>query len=125
MSGWPRLQVALWPATIRLGCTLTGPDGKRLVSLTPRQAKRYWVKAFAGWPTETLYVRDTTNWVVVWKYGLGELGPGTYSGAGDWVFLAPYLDYELPYHSQKLPNVISASELNGPSTHYTYSFTVQ
>jgi hypothetical protein len=126
MSGWPRLQVVLWPATIRLDCTLAGPDGKSMVSLTARQAKRYWCKAFdTGWPTETIYQKETTDWVVVWKYPLGELAPGTYCGTGEWTFFAPYLDFELPYHSQKLPDVISASQLNGPTTHYTYHFTVE
>jgi hypothetical protein len=125
MSGWPRLQVAMWPSTIRLDCTLRGPDGKRLVSLSPRQAQRHWCKAFAGWPTETLFVKETMAWVVAWDYRLGELSPGTYSGTGHWVFFAPYLDFELPYHSQRQPDLITASELNGPSTAYTYHFTVQ
>ena len=123
MNGWPRLQVALWPVTTRLDCVLKNPDGSKRWCITAKQAKQYWGKAFEGWPTETIYQMETMCWVVAWTYRLGKLPPGTYTGTGTWTFLAPYLNFELPYGSQKKPDVIPASEWNAANP-YTYHFTV-
>jgi hypothetical protein len=124
MTGWPKAQVALWPVTTRVDCVLYGPTGGPLWSVTPREARGRWGPVIYGWDAPTIYQENAKIWMIGWTYPLGKLPPGTYWGSGNFTFLVPYLNFELGYRSQMLPQVIAAGQWNAANP-YSYRFTIQ
>ena len=124
MNGWPRLQVALWPVTTRVDCVLYDPNGSTRWTVGAREARQHWGPVLYGWDAPTLYRENSKIWVIGWTDFIGKLPPGTYSGTGAFTFLLPYVNFELGYRSQKLPQVIPAGEWNAANP-YSYRFTIQ
>jgi hypothetical protein len=124
MAGWPKLQVAAWPLTTRIDCVLYNPNGSKRWSISPTKARKDWGPVLYGWDGQTIYKENAKIWLIGWTCPIGKLPPGTYSGTGNFTFLAPYFDFELGYRTQLLPKVIPASEWNAANP-YTYTFTVK
>jgi len=122
-TGWPKLQVALWPATTRLDCVLYNPDGSTRWSIDAKQARKHWGPVLYMWDAPTIFQESAKIWGIGWMYRLGKLPHGTYSGSGNWVFLTPYLNFEPPTADPNKPDVIPASVWNAWNP-YTYSFEV-
>jgi hypothetical protein len=111
--------IAAMPCNTRLALTAHAPDGKTMLSLTPRKAVRFWGKPFVGWEDRALYRANAKYWVIAWVYRLGTLAPGDYGGVATWTFRFPFLDFSY-FEGATKPTLIPAG-----TTIYHYAFTVE
>ena len=91
VDGWPKDQMAALPWTQRVDCEMTGPG--TTLRIGSEEARTYWDPVFFAWRGSTIYADHVKIWVSAWKYRLGTLPVGDYSGTASWTSMAPYWDY--------------------------------